>query len=125
MKLLSWTNILLAKGDRSHIPAQYMPIFELLSADMERVKARAPPNFSRQVTDTEKRLGILFDHLNNEELLSAETLESMLNLAKALAARDYVTAHSIQVNLLTNKTSECTQWMTGVKRLIEMSRVAE
>jgi protein transport protein SEC31 len=102
-----------------------MPIFELLTADMERVKARAPPNFSRQVTDTEKRLGILFDHLNNEELLSAETLESMNTLAKALAAKDYVTAHSIQVNLLTNKTSECTQWMTGVKRLIEMSRVAE
>lgn len=102
-----------------------MPIFELLSADMERVKARAPPSFARQVSDTEKRLGILFDHLNNEDLLSAETLDSMISLAKALAAKDYVTAHSIQVNLLTNKTSECTQWMTGVKRLIEMSRVAE
>jgi len=102
-----------------------MVIYELLTADMERVKACAPSNFSRQVTDTEKRLGILFDHINNEELLSADTLESMGTLARALAAKDYVAAHSIQVNLMTNKTSECTQWMTGVKRLIEMSRVAE
>lgn len=100
-------------------------IYELLTADMERVKARAPPNFSRQVTDTEKRLGILFDHINNEELLSAETLESMATLARALAAKDHLTAHNIQVNLMTNKTTECAQWMTGVKRLIEMSRVAE
>lgn len=102
-----------------------MVIYELLTADMERVKACAPPNFSRQVADTEKRLGILFDHINNEELLSPETLESMATLAKALAAKDYVAAHNIQVNLMTNKTTECTQWMTGVKRLIEMSRVAE
>ncbi|KAF8242994.1 WD40 repeat-like protein, partial [Wilcoxina mikolae CBS 423.85] len=72
------------KGDRSHIPAQHMVIYELLTADMERVKARAPSNFSRQVSDTEKRLGILFDHINNEELLSAETLESMGTLARAL-----------------------------------------
>jgi len=115
----------IAKGDRSHIPAQHMPIFELLSTDMERVKTRAPPDFSRQVTDTEKRLNILFDHLNNEDLLSADTLESMATLAKALAAKDYTTARNIQVNLLTNKTAECTQWMTGVKRLIDMSPVAE
>ena len=102
-----------------------MPIFELLSADMERVKARAPANFARQVTDTEKRLNILFDHLNNEELLSAETLESMGTLARAIAGKDYVTAHTIQVSLMTERTTECAQWMTGVKRLIEMSRVAE
>jgi protein transport protein SEC31 len=102
-----------------------MSIYEQLSADMERVKARAPVNFARQVVDTEKRLGILFDHLNNEDLLSPEALESMGTLAQALARRDYVTAHNIQVDLMTNRTSECAQWMTGVKRLIEMSRVAE
>ncbi|KAI5788507.1 hypothetical protein EDC01DRAFT_660405 [Geopyxis carbonaria] len=104
------------KGDRTHIPSQHRPIYELLSADMERVKALA---------DTEKRLGILFDHLNNEDLLSADTLEKMDILAKAIANKDYGTAHSIQVELVTDRTAECTTWMTGVKRLIEMSRVAE
>ncbi|CCX13539.1 hypothetical protein FPQ18DRAFT_314218 [Pyronema domesticum] len=113
------------KGDRSHIPAQYMPIYELLSADMERVKSKAPAALARQVSDTEKRLGILFDHINNEELLTPSTLEDMLILARAVAARDFNTAQSIQVNLTTNKTTECAQWMTGVKRLIDMSKVAE
>lgn len=124
-RVVTYLTLAIAKGDRSHIPAQYMDIYELLSADMERVKARAPSNFSRQVTDTEKRLAILFDHINNEELLSAETLDSMVTLARAIAGKDYVTAHNIQVSLMTERTSECAQWMTGVKRLIEMSRVAE
>lgn len=71
-------------GDRSHIPSQYIPIYELLTADLERVKQRAPPAFQRQVKDTEKRLGILFDHINNEELLSPEALESMSILSRGL-----------------------------------------
>lgn len=71
-------------GDRSHIPSQYVPIYELLTADLERVKQRAPPAFQRQVKDTEKRLGILFDHINNEELLSPEALEAMLILSRGL-----------------------------------------
>ena len=40
------------------------------------------PSHKRQVQDTEKRLNILFDHINNEELLSADTLASMLRLAQ-------------------------------------------
>lgn len=79
----------------------------------------------RQVKDTEKRLNILFDHLNNEDLLSAETLEGMMSLAQALAGKDYETARSIQVDLVTNKTTECDLWMAGVKRLIDMSRMSE
>lgn len=90
---------------------------------MNRVKAVAPPSHKRQVQDTEKRLNILFDHINNEELLTADTLASMLSLAQAMAARDYGTAHSIHLDLVTHKTEECTNWMTGVKRLIDMSRV--
>ncbi|TGZ82197.1 hypothetical protein EX30DRAFT_305569 [Ascodesmis nigricans] len=70
------------KGDRTHIPSQYMPIFEILSSEMEKVKARAPPAFARQVQDTEKRLNILFDHLNNEEVLSEGTLEQMMTLSR-------------------------------------------
>ena len=82
----------------------------------------------------------MYDHINNEELLSSDTLASMLSLAQgkdstsscskpntnnliAMAARDYGTAHSIHLDLVTHKTEECTNWMTGVKRLIDMSRV--
>uniref|UniRef100_Q5S580 Protein transport protein SEC31 n=1 Tax=Ajellomyces capsulatus TaxID=5037 RepID=SEC31_AJECA len=109
-------------GDRSHIPANAQPIFEILSADMQRVKARAPTSFKAQVNDAERRLNILFDHLNNEDLLKPATVESMAELARALQARDYETAQSIHLDIFTNRNDECGNWMVGVKRLIGMSR---
>jgi len=106
---------------------------------MQRVKAKAPSSFKAQVIDTEKRLNILFDHLNNEDLLKEDTISSMVGLAQALQARDYEQAQAIHVEVMTNKTEECGNWMVraprlqcdhqtnhniqvGVKRLIGMSR---
>ncbi|KAE8349360.1 hypothetical protein BDV28DRAFT_141423 [Aspergillus coremiiformis] len=109
-------------GDRSHIPADAMPIYEILSADMQRIKGRAPSSFKAQVDDAERRLNILFDHLNNEDLLKPNTVSDMANLAHAIQARDYETARAIHVDILTNRTDECGSWMVGVKRLISMSR---
>ncbi|KAL1956947.1 hypothetical protein VTO42DRAFT_6694 [Malbranchea cinnamomea] len=109
-------------GDRSHIPQKAQPIFEILSADMQRVKARAPASFKAQVNDTERRLNILFDHLNNEDLLKPNTIDSMVELAEAIRSKDYDTAHAIHLDILTNRTDECGNWMVGVKRLIGMSR---
>ncbi|KAL8674717.1 MAG: hypothetical protein Q9168_000875 [Polycauliona sp. 1 TL-2023] len=103
-----------APGDRSHISSRSRPIFELLSTDMQRVKTRAPANFQKQVNDTEKRLNILFDHLNNEELLKDDTVDSMLELSQALQTRNYEQAQSIHLELLTHKTDQCGQWMVGV-----------
>jgi protein transport protein SEC31 len=42
-------------------------LVDIFTRDMQRVAARAPPNFAPQVKDTQKRLGLLFDHLNNGE----------------------------------------------------------
>ncbi|OGE51451.1 hypothetical protein PENARI_c013G03086 [Penicillium arizonense] len=109
-------------GDRSHIPANAQPIFDILSADMARVKSRAPAAFKVQVDDAERRLNILFDHLNNEDLLKPNTIEDMKNLAGAIQARDYAAAQSIQVAIITNRNDECGNWMVGVKRLISMSK---
>jgi protein transport protein SEC31 len=108
---------------------------------MQRVKARAPSSFKAQVIDTEKRLNILFDHLNNEDLLKEDTLQDMIHLAQALHSRNFDLAQSIHVELMTNKTDECGNWMVsyainphtprvdtnctsqvGVKRLIGMSK---
>lgn len=126
-------------GDRTHIPANGRSVFEILNGDMQRVKAKAPSSFKAQVIDTEKRLNILFDHLNNEDLLKEDTISSMVGLAQALQARDYEQAQAIHVEVMTNKTEECGNWMVraprlqcdhqtnhniqvGVKRLIGMSR---
>ncbi|KAK1143492.1 protein transport protein S31 [Aspergillus melleus] len=109
-------------GDRTHIPADAMPVYEILSADMQRVKSRAPSSFKAQVDDAERRLSILFDHLNNEDLLKPNTVADMAELARAIQARDYETARTIHIDIMTNRTEECGAWMVGVKRLISMSR---
>ncbi|KAK9479297.1 hypothetical protein V1514DRAFT_328986 [Lipomyces japonicus] len=109
-------------GDRSHIAPEALPIFEILSAEMARVKQKIPATFSRQVQDAEKRLNILFDHLNNKDLLSEESVIEIGYLAKAIQVKDFQTAQAIHINLVTTRTNECGQWMVGIKRLIEMAR---
>jgi len=106
----------LAPGDRSHISSSALPIFEILSADMERVKARAPASFKAQVDDAERRLSILFDHLNNDDLLKPNTVEDMANLSRAIQNRDYETARSIHIDIMTNRTEECGHWMVSYFR---------
>lgn len=93
-----------------------MPVYEILSADMQRVKARAPGSFKAQVDDAERRLNILFDHLNNEDLLKPNTVEDMANLAHAIQNRDYETARTIHVDIMTNRTDECGNWMVSAIR---------
>ena len=99
-----------------------MPIYTILSSEMARVKARAPASFKPQVTDTEKRLDILFDHLNNEDLLKPGTVQQIVELAQALENRDFQRATEIQMDVHTNKVEECVNWMVGVKRLVGMCK---
>ncbi|OQU97991.1 hypothetical protein CLAIMM_03836 isoform 1 [Cladophialophora immunda] len=110
------------KGDRTHISPSAQPIYTILSSEMARVKARAPQSFKAQVVDTEKRLDILFDHLNNEDLLKPDTVAQLVELAQALEGRDFVKAQEIQMDVHTNKVEECGHWMVGVKRLVGMCR---
>ncbi|RFU80956.1 transport sec31 [Trichoderma arundinaceum] len=109
-------------GDRSHIPANAQPLVDILSQDMQRVASKAPATFAPQVKDTQKRLNILFDHLNNEELIQPSTVEQLSQLAEAIQAKDYATAQRLQMEINRDKTEECGNWMVGVKRLISMSK---
>ena len=136
--LVSKSNSLIAAGDRSHIPAASQPIFTILTAEMQRIKSKAPPAFKPQVLDTEKRLNILFDHLNNEDLLRPDTIEDMNQLATSISERQFDEAQTLFTDIMTNKTNEGSNWMVrtmsqtrlqvtkssqvGVKRLIQMSR---
>ncbi len=80
---------------------------------MQRVKSRAPASFKPHVMDTEKRLNILFDHLNNKDLLKDDTVESMQILAKAIQDKNYEQAQAIHIELMKNKTDECGNWMVS------------
>lgn len=78
---------------------------------MQRVAAKAPATFAPQVKDTQKRLNLLFDHLNNEELVQPATIEQLTQLAQALQSRDYGSAQRLQVEIQRDKTEECGNWM--------------
>ncbi|KAL2131971.1 hypothetical protein VTI74DRAFT_4398 [Chaetomium olivicolor] len=109
-------------GDRSHIPPNAQRLVEILTQDMQRVAAKAPATFAPQVKDTQKRLGLLFDHLNNGELVKPDTIEQLDKIAQAIASKEYEVAARLQMEVLREKTEECGQWMTGLKRLISMSK---
>ncbi|KAI1147605.1 WD40 repeat-like protein [Nemania diffusa] len=112
-----------AAGDRSHIPGNAQQLVDVLSRDMQRVASKAPASFAPQVKDTQKRLGLLFDHLNNGELVKPDTVEQLTKLALALENKDYPEAQRLQVEVQRDKTDECGNWMVGVKRLVQMSKV--
>jgi protein transport protein SEC31 len=108
-----YANVEIAAGDRSHIPDSSRPMYEILNADMQRVKARAPAQYRQHVADTEKRLNILFDHLNNEDLLKPDTIQDMNELAGHLQAKNYDSAIQLFTDLMTNKTDEGSNWMVS------------
>ncbi|CAM9015011.1 unnamed protein product, partial [Wickerhamomyces anomalus] len=108
-------------GDRSHIPAATQNIYQSLSKELEQVKPSIPEKFNKQVLDTEKRLNILFDHLNNEELLTQPTIDLLNSLIDSLNIKDYQTALNIHIDLMTNHSHEGGNWLVGIKRLIQFS----
>lgn len=95
---------------------------QVLDSDLQRVAARAPETFKPQVNDTRKRLNLLFDHLNNAELVKEDTIQQLHELAAALEAKAYDAAQKMQVDIHREKPEECGNWMVGVKRLIAMSK---
>ena len=80
---------------------------------MQRVAAKAPASFAPQVKDTQKRLGLLFDHLNNSELVKEDTIGQLSQLAEALETKNYDVAHKLQVEIQRDKTDECGNWMVS------------
>ncbi|KAL1407031.1 protein transport protein S31 [Vanrija albida] len=107
-------------GDRSHIPAQSRPVYDALSAELARVKqADVPPHVKKIVGDTDRRLNILFDELNNDAV-GPETIAKLNQIVQAIGARDPNGALAIHVDLLTTATSDTSHWAPGVKQLIRL-----
>ncbi len=92
---------------------------------MSRIEPRAPSTFAPQVRDTAKRLEILYDHLNNQDLIQEDTVAQLAELANCIHGRDYVRAEEIRSDIHVNKVEECGQWMVGVKRLISMGKAIQ
>ena len=107
-------------GDRSHIPESSQPIYQCLSRLLDGVLAKIPAQYQLHGKDTEKRLNFLFDHLNNSELLSDDTLSSLNTLCGALDAGDFTSAKSLSTEIAVSHPEEIGNWHRGLTRLIQM-----
>ncbi|CAG8482558.1 2724_t:CDS:10 [Acaulospora colombiana] len=68
-------------GDRTHIPVSQKPIYDILNNELLKARHNSPPAQKRLIDDTEKRINILFDALNNEEL-SSSIIDSLSTLVQ-------------------------------------------
>ena len=70
-----------------------MPVFEIFNNEMQRIKSKAPASYATHVVDTEKRLNILFDLLNNGDRTITEDIANRLKgIAMAIQSRDHTGA---------------------------------
>ena len=90
---------------------------------MQRVKAKAPEKFKAHVIDTEKRLNILFDHLNNDDV-KPDTVQQLTDLANNIQARQYDQAGVIFSDIMTNKTDEGSDWIVSLNSLARLHTAA-
>lgn len=96
------------------------PIFEALDSEMKRVKTlQLPPHVKKIVDDTERRLNLLFDALNNDAL-PKDVLAKLKTISDAIRAKDANAALAEHVVLLTTISGEMTAWAPGVRQLIRL-----
>lgn len=63
----------------------------------------------------EKRINILFDHLNNEDLLSEETIGQMVEISRKIEGREWDVAMGLFTEMQTAKLeSEGMHWMVSL-----------
>jgi protein transport protein SEC31 len=106
-------------GDRSHIPHQHKPIHEVLLRTLNTCKPLVPPAQKKMLADVERRFNLLFDRLNNQQV-SEPACSLLLQFTQLIQAKKWNDAISIQQNLLTQHSSQGTNWILGLKRLVEI-----
>lgn len=102
------------RGDRSHIPSSAQPIVDLLTPEIARIKSVAPQAFKPQVEDMDKRINILFDHLNNEDLLQPDTVQQMVEISQLVSSKEWDQAQARFTEMQGAKLeTEGTHWMVS------------
>ncbi|SMR42720.1 unnamed protein product [Zymoseptoria tritici ST99CH_1E4] len=114
------------RGDRSHVSPEAQPIVDLLTPEVARITAVAPQAFKPQVEDMDKRINILFDRLNNDDLLKPDTVQQMVTISQHVSRKEWDQAQALFTEMQTAKLeSEGTHWMVGIKRLIAIGRATK
>ncbi|KAJ2721493.1 protein transport protein S31 [Coemansia sp. Benny D115] len=108
------------EGDRSHLPSEWVPIVNALNGQLARAKQFAAPAQKRMVEDADRRLNLLFDQMNCDEVKMKEKLAPVFDqLVQALANRQFPQALHYQAELMT-MNSDITMHLVGVKHLINV-----
>ncbi|EDO15909.1 hypothetical protein Kpol_1019p30 [Vanderwaltozyma polyspora DSM 70294] len=100
------------------IPAEQQAIVDYFNAEVERVSSLIPKEYAKQLKDCKKRLKILFEHLEKQDLLTQPTIDKLSTLISYLKENKYIEAMETHVDIATNHAQEGGNWLTGVKRLI-------
>ncbi len=114
------SNISIASADVSKVAPDLKPIIACLT-ESYNICAKAyegNPGKKREVLDNSRRLGILFFKLNIGDIKPTVKTQ-LLDLCRALSARDFPSASKIHINLTTTDFDECGQWLTALKRIIK------
>lgn len=110
-----------APGDRSHIPESDKPIQQDLSQMVSHLQSVSPERYRRPLDDTARRLGLLFDQLNNNQLTDG-TREQLRIMSAGIRNADWPRAYAIHMELTSDKMHECRDWIVGIKTLIVVGK---
>ena len=114
------SNITIASADVSKVAPDLKPVIACLT-ESYNICAKAyegNPGKQREVNDNSRRLGILFFKLNIGDI-KPSVKTSLIELCRALSARDFPSASKIHISLTTTDFDECGQWLTALKRIIK------
>ncbi|CAL9732257.1 protein transport protein Sec31p [Monosporozyma unispora] len=100
------------------IPEDQQEIIDFLKGELERVTPLTPKEYSKQLKDCDKRLKILYGHMERQDLLTQPTVDKLKKIVECLKNKQYPEAMEIHVDISTNNSQEGGNWLTGVKRLI-------
>lgn len=109
---------------KGQIPPEQQELVNYLKEELGRVTPLVPAAYSKQVKDCDKRLKILYKHLENQDLLTQPTIDKLNHLVALMKEKKYKDAMNIVTDIATNNAQEVGNWLTGVKRLISLADAA-
>ena len=83
---------------------------------MAHIKSVAPQSFKPQVDDIEKRINILFDHLNNDDLLQPDTVQQLVAISECVRDKQWERAQALFSEMAAGgkEKSEGGVWMVSL-----------
>lgn len=118
---VSPTNVEIAAEQGAGITESDRPIVEFLTAELQRVTPLIPQEYTKQLKDCDKRIKILIKHLEHHDLLTQPTIDKLHQIVAFWKEGNYSEAMTIHQDLSANHSSEAGNWLTGIKRLMNIA----